>query len=229
LPSFEGRDCAVFIGHFAVGFAAKRAAPRASLTALLVGSLFLDVLWPIFLWLGLERVRIAPGDTAFTPLAFESYPLSHSLVMSIVWAVVWGGVYFAGTRYRRGALWVGIAVFSHWVLDFATHRPDLPLFPWGGSKVGLGLWNSVGATAATEIAMLVIGLGLYLSAIRAKSWLGHLSLWSLVALLAYMYGSTVRGTPPPSVTAIKIMSTVLLVFVVWFIWIDRTHVSRIRG
>ena len=133
----------MFIGHFAVGFASKRAAPRTSLTVLLTAALFLDVLWPIFLWLGLERVRIAPGDTAFTPLDFESYPFSHSLFMALVWSLLFAGIYFALTRYRTGTWWVGLAVFSHWVLDWFTHRADLPLLPWGGPKVGLGLWNSV--------------------------------------------------------------------------------------
>jgi hypothetical protein len=217
----------MFIGHFAVGFASKRAAPRTSLTVLLLAAVFLDVLWPLFLWLGIERVRIDPGNTAFTPLDFESYPWSHSLLMSLVWAALFAYGYRAATQYARGALWVGIGVFSHWVLDWISHRPDLPLVPWGGPRVGLALWNSVAATAVTEIAMFVVGLGLYLSATRARSWQGHVSLWGLVAVLAYLYMGTVKGTPPPSVEALKVMSTVLLVFVLWFVWIDRTRQTRL--
>jgi hypothetical protein len=122
---------------------------------------------------------------------------------------------------------VAIAVLSHWVLDFVSHRPDLPLVPWGGPKLGLGLWNSVAGTAVTEIGLFVVGLGLYLSATRARSWQGHLSLWSLVAALAYLYMGTVQGTPPPSVLALKVVSSVMPVFVLWFVWIDRTRASRL--
>jgi hypothetical protein len=220
-------SASMFIGHFAVGFAAKRVAPRTSLTTLLTASLFLDVLWPLFLWLGLERVRIDPGNTAFTPLDFVSYPYSHSLVMAIVWSVLFAIVYRSRTRYARGALVAGILVFSHWVLDWVSHRPDLTLFPWGGPRVGLGLWNSVAATAVTEVAMFVVGLGIYLSTTRARNWQGHLSLWSLIVLLAYLYFGTVKGTAPPSVDAIKIVSTVLVVFILWFVWIDRTRETTI--
>ena len=39
---------------------------------------------------------------------------------------------------------------SHWVLDFLTHRPDLPVVPWGAEELGLGLWNHVAATVAVE-------------------------------------------------------------------------------
>jgi hypothetical protein len=216
----------MFIGHFAVGFATKRVAPRTSLATLLIAALFLDVLWPLFLWLGLEHVRIDPGNTAFTPLDFVSYPWSHSLVMALVWSLAFTGVYRARTHYATGALWVGVGVLSHWVLDWVSHRADMPLFPWAGPKVGLGLWNSVLVTAATEIAMFAVGLALYVSVTRAKSWQGHVSLWGLVAVLGYFYYGTVKGTPPPSVDAIKIMSTALLVFVAWFIWIDRTRELR---
>lgn len=215
----------MFIGHFAVGFAAKRVAPKTSLTVLLTAALFLDVLWPVFLWLGIEQVRIRPGDTAFTPLEFVSYPWSHSLAMALVWSVLIGILYRARTAYVTGAIWTGILVFSHWVLDFVSHRPDLPLVP-GGPKVGLGLWNSVTATATVEIAMFVVGLAIYLGTTRAKRWPGHLSLWSLVAFLAYFYADTVRGTPPPSVQALMILSTVLIVFVAWFVWIDLTRELR---
>ncbi len=214
-PLGEGR---MFIGHFAVGFAAKRVAPRTSLTVLLTAAVFLDLLWPIFLLLGIEQVRIRPGDTPFTPLEFVSYPWSHSLLMALVWSGIVAVLYRMRTAYVVGAVWTGILVFSHWVLDFVSHRADLPLYP-GGPKVGLGLWNSVTATAVTEITMFVAGLAIYLATTRAK----HLSLWSLVAFLAYLYADTVRGSVPPSVRALEILSAVLVVFIAWFMWIDRTR------
>jgi hypothetical protein len=57
----------MFIGHFAVGFAAKKFAPRASLAPLIAAPLFLDILWPPFLLLGWEHVRIDPGNTRSIP------------------------------------------------------------------------------------------------------------------------------------------------------------------
>lgn len=217
----------MFIGHFAVGFAAKGAARRTSVTALLASALFLDILWPIFLWLGIERVEISPGDTAFTPLRFVNYPWSHSLVMALAWAIVLAGLYRMRTRYAIGALWVGMCVFSHWVLDWVSHRPDLPITPHGEARAGLGLWNSVFGTALTEITMFVLGLIVYLRTTRARGRAGHLSLWSLVIALAVLYVGTVRGTPPPSVGAIKVVSTLTLpVLLAWFIWIDRTRTLR---
>ncbi len=188
----------MFIGHFAVGFAAKRAAPKTSLATLVFAALFLDLLWPILLWLGIERVRLAPGGRAFASLDFESYPWSHSLAMALVWSALLGWLYRARTRYARGAFWVGAAVFSHWLLDFVTHRPDLPLAPGVALKAGLGLWNSVPATVLIESALFVAGLGIYLVTTRARGWLGHVSLWSLVAFLAMAYGANATSPRRPT-------------------------------
>ncbi len=214
----------MFIGHFAVGFAAKRAAPRTSLTVLLSAAIFLDIVWPVLVAIGVEKVAIAPGITAFTPLDFLSYPISHSLVMALVWSALFALIYRWRTRYDMGALWVGVLVFSHWVLDWISHRPDMPIAPGLATKVGLGLWNSIPATMAVEIAMFVIGLGLYLSATRARNWMGHVSLWLLVALLALGYSSR---AVPPSVSAITTMSlTMIAVSLAIFVWIDRTRTLR---
>src|SRR5580704_6715491 len=100
----------------------------------------LDLLWPLFLLAGWEQVRIDPGNTAFTPLDFVSYPYSHSLAMSVVWGILFALLYWGATRYVAGAVVIGFGVVSHWILDFVTHRPDLPLYPGGTARVGLGLW-----------------------------------------------------------------------------------------
>src|SRR5690349_25092661 len=98
----------MFIGHIAVGFASKRVAPKASLAVLMAAPLALDLLWPIFLLAGWEKVRIDPGNTAFTPLDFVSYPYSHSLSMAALWALVFGLGYWLSVRYPQGALMVSI-------------------------------------------------------------------------------------------------------------------------
>ncbi len=147
----------MFIGHFAVGFAAKSLAPRTSLGTLFAASQLLDLVWPILVLLGVEKVRVDPGNTAFTPLDFVNYPWSHSLLMALVWAAGFALVYRARTGFARGAWVVGALVLSHWALDFVSHRPDLPLAP-GASRVGLGLWNSVPATVIAETALFAVGV-----------------------------------------------------------------------
>ena len=130
----------MFIGHFAVAFGAKKASPKASLGTLVLAARFADFLWPVFLLLGWERVRIAPCDTAFTPLDFVSYPYSHSLVAEMLWGTLLGLLYFALRRDGRAAFVFALCVPSHWLLDFIAHRPDMPIVP-GGPRYGLGLWN----------------------------------------------------------------------------------------
>ena len=148
----------MFIGHFAVAFAAKKAAPRASLGTLVVAAAFLDVVWPVLVLLGVERLRIVPNFTAVNPFDFTYYPWSHSLAMAIVWSVAFGLAYFAVSRDRAGAFWLGLVVASHWVLDFVSHVPDMPLYPGGSEKFGLGLWRSIPATFAVEGLLFVAGI-----------------------------------------------------------------------
>jgi hypothetical protein len=155
----------MFIGHFAVGFAAKRFAPRSSEAVLLAAPVLADMLWPVFLLLGWEQVRIDPGNTRYTPLDFVSYPWSHSLLMLCVWASAFGGIYYGITRYRAGAIAIWIGVVSHWVLDWVTHRPDMPLYP-GGARYGLGLWNSIAGTMVVEF--LTFAVGVWISALVAS-------------------------------------------------------------
>lgn len=209
----------MFIGHPACGFAAKRLAPRASLGWLVLAPFFLDLLWPVFLLLGIESVRIDPGNTALTPLDFHHYPWSHSLLMAVVWSVVLGLVYRMTAKDSRGAWVVGALVFSHWVLDFVTHRPDLPLYP-GGPKVGLGLWNSVPGTVAVEGAIFIAGIALYVLFTRARDRAGSIAWWSLIALLSLIYIGNIFGPPPPNVRAIAYVGLLLVLFPIWAWWTD---------
>jgi membrane-bound metal-dependent hydrolase YbcI (DUF457 family) len=113
----------MFIGHFALGFAAKRIAPRSSLATTFTAAQLADILWPFFLLLGIEHVTIAPGDTAFTPLRFDSYPVSHSLVTLLAWGTAFGALVWLARRDRASALTCAALVVSHWLLDFVTTGP----------------------------------------------------------------------------------------------------------
>src|SRR5512147_3002389 len=148
----------MFIGHFAVAFAAKRAAPAVSLGTLFIAAQLADLVWPILVLLGIERFEIRPGDTAVTPLAFLHYPYSHSLVALALWGAGLGAAWLVRTRGRpwTGVL-IALVVLSHWVLDVLSHRPDMPVTLHGDARLGLGLWNSVPWTVAVESAMFAAG------------------------------------------------------------------------
>jgi hypothetical protein len=162
----------MFLGHFAIAMGAKKVAPEASLGTYVLGAQLADLIWPIFLLLGWERVRIAPGITRVTPLDFVSYPYSHSLLAQVLWGIALGAVYFAVRRNARAAIVLAACVPSHWVLDYLMHRPDLALVP-GGARYGLGLWNSPAATLTLELILFAIGTVLYLSVTVAKDWVGR--------------------------------------------------------
>ncbi len=211
----------MFVGHFAVAFAAKRAAPRTSLGVLFAAAQWADLLWPFLLLAGVEEVRIDPGNTAFTPLAFVRYPISHSLLTVAGWSLLAGGVTWSLTRYRAGAITVGAAVASHWVLDAVSHRPDMPLSPFGPTVVGLGLWNSVPATIAVETAMFVTAIWLYATATRPRDATGRYALWSLVAFLSLTYLGASFGPPPPNVRALAFTGIAGWLLPFWAAWADR--------
>ena len=213
----------MFLGHIAVGLAGKRFAPRASLATLLFAPLFLDLLWPIFVLLGWESVRVVPGGTAFTSLDFESYPWSHSLHMTLFWSGLVAIVFRAITRDTRTALWIGFAVASHWVMDWITHRPDLPLWP-SGPRVGLGLWDSVAATVIVEILLFVVALWLYLRGTRPRGSRGRLSLWSFVVAVTLIYFANLRPYPGGTEErTIALMALGLWLIFPWAWWIDFTR------
>jgi hypothetical protein len=210
----------MFIGHFGVGFAAKRVAPRLSLGTAFLAAQFLDLLWPTFLLLGIERVRIVPGATAVTPLVFEFYPVSHSLAAVLTWAGFLGAVYFFVRKDARSAIVFALLVLSHWLLDAVTHIPDLPLSPGGGPLVGLGLWQSLTATLTVEFLIFAWGVWLYVKSTPSMDRVGRWSLAGLVVFLALVHVSSLFGPPPPSVTAIAWIGQAQWLLVAWGYWVD---------
>ena len=217
----------MFIGHFAVGFAAKRAVPRVSLGMLFVAALFADILWPVLVLLGIEQVRIDPGNTVVTPFDFVSYPWSHSLLMLVVWGVLVGGAYRGIAGGRRSFIVLAALVLSHWVLDWVTHRPDMPLYP-DGPKYGLSLWNSLGGTVVVEVLLFAAGLFLYFRATRPRNRVGRWALLALaVTLVAIYFGDMFSGAVPPSVTAIGVAGLAGgALLTAWAWWADRGREPR---
>jgi hypothetical protein len=211
----------MFVGHFGLGFGAKRAAPAVSLGTLFLACQFADLLWPTLLLLGLERVEVQPGATKMTPLNFVSYPYSHSLLALCVWGVLFGLAYLAIRRTRvSAAVTIALLVVSHWVLDFITHRPDLPLTPSGPARVGLGLWSSIPATLAVEGLIFAAGIAVYTRATVPRDRIGSIGLWSLVAFLVVVYLAASFGPPPPTPAAVAWSTQAMWVLVAWAYWVD---------
>lgn len=201
----------MFVGHLAVSLGAKAVEPKAPLSALVAASFGLDLLWPLLVFAGIERVSVAPGSTAFMPLAFESYPWSHSLIMATVWGCVAGGLTYRITESRRISLLIGAVVVSHWVLDFVTHRPDLPLWP-GGPRLGLGLWYSVPATIGLEGGLFLAAILIYMRRLRPRNRRGVWAFWTLVALTGVIWITQPWSPPPPSSNAVAAVALTMWIF-----------------
>ncbi len=209
----------MFVGHLAVALGARSVEPRLPLGAAVAAAFGLDLLWPILLLLGLETVQIQAGDTAFTNLAFVSYPWSHSLLMVAGWSVLTALMARAAFRsWRTGAVLGGL-VFSHWVLDFITHRPDLPLWP-AGPVAGLGLWNSVAGTILVEGSLLGAGLWLYHATSEARDRIGRWALLGLIAVTGLTWITQPWSPLPPSTVAVAWGALILWLLPPWAHWID---------
>jgi FtsH-binding integral membrane protein len=178
---------------------------------------FLDVVWPVLVLAGVERFRIVPGITAINPFDFTYYPWSHSLLMTMLWALAFALVYFASSRDRAGAVWVAVVVASHWLLDFVSHVPDMPLYPGGSEKLGLGLWQSIPGTFAVEGLMFAVGVVLYLQATQSRDRIGSIAWWAFVGLLLALYVPGPWASRPPSERRGDLRDHCLLIFGPWLL------------
>lgn len=213
----------MFVGHY--GPAAAIAGDRIKLWHGFVAVQFLDILWAPAILLGIENVRIVERFTASNHFDLYHMPYTHSLLMAIVWSVVAGAGYWLVRRHAGavGAIVIGMLVFSHWVLDFITHKPDLELW-FGGPKVGLGLWENRPVAVASEFGLLIVGLGLYLIRTRAKGVGGVIAPIILFALMAAAQLIGNFGPPPggPTEAAYSAIGS-YVVFAALAAWVDATR------
>lgn len=216
----------MFIGHFAVGMAAKSLKPSLSLGTYFLAVQFVDLLWPTLLLLNVEQVAISPGVTAMTPLDFVHYPYTHSLLMAVIWAAAGFGLVYFFKRDSIVAMIIAGCVFSHWLLDFFTHRPDLPLTLSETTKVGLGLWNYKSATIIIESGLFIAGTWIYLKHSSALDKIGKYSFWGLVAFLALVSISNIVGPTPTDVLALAWSAQLQWVVIVWAYWADKHRLAN---
>ena len=209
----------MFVGHYGVSFATKKVDASIPLWVLFLAVQWLDVIWAPLVLLGIEKVRIVPGFTATNPLDLYYMPYTHSLVAALVWSVAAAGAYhLLRSATTRTSFLIGLAVFSHWILDFVVHRPDLPLYD-NTAKVGLGLWDHRALAFGLEAALLLGGMAAFLRARPTRP--GAIITFGVVMLGVQAY--VFFGPPPASPAAAA--STALAAYgifalVIWFL-VDR--------
>ncbi len=211
----------MFVGHLALGLAAKRIQPDVSLGWFIAAVVTLDLIWPILVLAGVEHVRIVPGATAFTPFVFESYPWSHSLSMSVVWGMVLAIIAVSRGHTTRTGYLLAALVVSHWLLDFVTHAPDMPLWRGGSPKFGLGLWNSIPGTLLVEGSMWIAAIWLYLRPRRAKRWIGPVAFWSFVAISTALLVAGPWMPLPPDARTLAWGALIGWITIPWTAFADR--------
>jgi hypothetical protein len=215
----------MFIGHFGLSFAAKKAAPKVSLGTLFIATQFVDILWPFLLVFHVEKMQVVPGYTKTNAFDFLYFPYTHSLLMGLVWGLVVGGIYWLLKRDTRGAIVIGLCVLSHWFFDLVVHTADLPLTPFGNDKVGFGLWNHLVITLVLEFVLFLAGAWIYSTATKAKNKTGKWTLWALVILLLIVQLAN-TFSPPPSggvMTLFVSFITLMVIIIALAYWVDRNR------
>jgi hypothetical protein len=217
----------MFLGHYGLAFALKRAEPKVSLGTLFIAAELADLLWGCFLLLGWEHVRIIPDAIGRTPFDFYDYPLSHSLLAGLVWGMAIAAIYYSWptrdtSRHWQAAALVGAAVISHWPLDVLVHAPDLPLAGQDSPKFGFGLWSHPTVAMIVELSSLGAGLAVYVAMRSRRHPARPLRLCLVVALLVAVYLASELGPPPPSVTVVALGDIgLILLMAALGAWADR--------
>lgn len=212
----------MFIGHFAIGLLAKKNNPLPSLAMMFIAVQLLDLIWPVLVLFGIESLSIDPGNTKLTHLSFDYYPYSHSLLAALFWSVLFGTCYFVFTKNRKGSLILGGLVMSHWILDFITHRPDLPLSPFAETKVGLGLWNY--PILEIFLELLVFGVGAFLY-FKSPNFKRKIAFWILIIFLLVVHLMNLFGPPPPNTMAVAWSANLMWIIIIWAWWIEKKRAS----
>ena len=207
------------LGHFAIAFAAKKASPKISLGTLFIAAQLLDLICYLLLILGLEQIKLDPGNTVVVPFAFVNTSLSHSLLAAIIWATLFAFLYRLFKHDSKGTICIWVVVTSHWVLDAISHRPDLPLYPGSNTLIGLGLWNSFTGTLFFESLLFFSGVVLYLRATGTRDRIGFYAMWSMILFLILMYAGSLYP-PPPSSQAIAFLAFVHGLMILLAYWVD---------
>lgn len=205
----------MFIGHYGVAYAAKAVAPKAPLAAYFLAVQVLDVLFSVFVLGGVEHMEIVHSYTRYNPYRLYDMPITHSLVGALGWAIAVAIVAAVARLPRRESLWLGLAVFSHFLLDLPVHTPDLTIAGNDTAKLGLGLWNNVPLALALELLLLVGGWILFTRSKRADAAFPRQRNRIFLGILALLTIATPFVPDPPSTTAFAVQALVLYFVLAW--------------
>jgi hypothetical protein len=203
----------MFIGHYGAAYAAKTVAPKAPLAAYFLAVQALDVLFSIFVLSGVEHMEIVHKYTSYNPYRLYDMPITHSLVGSLGWAVAVAVVAAIARLPRRESLWLGLAVFSHFILDLPVHTPDLTIAGNDTARLGLGLWNNVPLAIALELVMLLGGWLFFSRSKRSDASFPKLRNRIFVGILVTIVTPFMPDPPSPAVFAVQAL--VLYVALAW--------------
>jgi len=217
----------MFVGHFSAALLAKRAAPRLSLGTAVFAAILADILSPLLVMAGIERIEFGPGRGAANYVRAIDVAFSHSLVTTLLWGGILAGLYLLTRRDRRGAAILFAAVTSHWVLDVVSHRPDMPLAPGIPTVLGLGLWTSIGATLIVEGGLWIAALIVYVRASRSANSAGRWVFWSGVFILTLFWYHNIAGAAPSRPADAPMASLIFFVLATaWAYWMNRARVLK---
>jgi hypothetical protein len=187
-----------------------------------------DLLEFVFILAGIEHWTLNPGRAGIYAVDLDSIAWSHGLLPDLLWAGLLAAGYFLWRRHVQGAWIPFAAVVSHWILDFVSHRPDMPIAPGLAGHYGLGLWTSVPGTLLVEGLLWLFALAVYIRATQASKRTGIYVFWGMIAFLTLSWINNITATPPAgSMTIAAIASlTFFTLLVVWAFWMDRVRKSE---
>ncbi len=205
----------MFIGHYGVAYAAKAVAPKAPLAAYFLAVQALDVLFSVFVLGGIEHLEIVHQYTRYNPYRLYDMPITHSLVGSLGWAVAVGIVAAVLRLPRRESLWLGLAVFSHFILDLLVHTPDLSIAGGDTARLGLGLWNNVPVVLVLELLVLLGGWMLFNRSQRSDATFPKQRNRIFLGILALLTVATPFMPDPASPAAFAVQALVAYGALAW--------------
>lgn len=209
----------------------KKADQTLPLGVLFIAVQLSDLVYGVTLLSGLEKIIILPGTNPLTSAEYIFFPLSHSLVATILWAglvtlIFHIAPFTTSIRKRKTTLILVTAILSHFLLDALVHNPELDLLGNGIYKIGFGLWNYPLASYIVEALFLVTGLWMYQRTIHSKNFSGKYGLPILSGILLILNATNTFGLIPTNTEffALTMLAIYLSTIVVAF-WLDRrsTH------
>lgn len=205
----------MFIGHYGAAYAAKTIAPKVPLAAYFLAVQALDVLFSVFVLSGIEHMEIVHKYTSYNPYRLYDMPITHSLVGSLGWALAVAIVAAMIRLPRRESLWLGLAVFSHFVLDLPVHTPDLSIAGNDTARLGLGLWNNVPLVIVLELLILLGGWMFFSRSKRSDATFPKQRNRIFVGVLALLTVVTPFMPDPASPTAFAVQALILYCALAW--------------